>query len=186
MPDALAAFDAIPASAAEKQEAYYQLVMGYAPLAAMAGGTLAGRRNAAEVPGREMDAQGLRRCRPLGTRSEEHGRRIVSAEYRCRRLFRTRLRSHRRSSSSRGTNHEKRDFARSSQMFIEHLAKYVDRDTTNRGKAGYWGRARFRACGPRRRCVCALRGARPIDMGAKLVRPSRKSAACGAQGKVRC
>lgn len=34
--------------------------------------------------------------------------------------------------------HENGDFARSSQMFIEHLARYVDRDTTNRGKAGYW------------------------------------------------
>lgn len=34
--------------------------------------------------------------------------------------------------------HESKDFQRSSELFIEHLAKYVDKDTTNRGKAGYW------------------------------------------------
>jgi soluble lytic murein transglycosylase len=34
--------------------------------------------------------------------------------------------------------HEANNFARSSTMFVEHLARYVDKDTTNRGKAGYW------------------------------------------------
>ncbi len=34
--------------------------------------------------------------------------------------------------------HEQGNFALSSQMFIEHLAKYADKDNTNRGKAGYW------------------------------------------------
>jgi soluble lytic murein transglycosylase len=34
--------------------------------------------------------------------------------------------------------HESKDYQQSSQMFIEHLARYVDKDTTNRGKAGYW------------------------------------------------
>lgn len=34
--------------------------------------------------------------------------------------------------------HENKNFAISSQMLIDHLARYVDKDTTNRGKAGYW------------------------------------------------
>ncbi|MGI8642257.1 MAG: transglycosylase SLT domain-containing protein [Pyrinomonadaceae bacterium] len=34
--------------------------------------------------------------------------------------------------------HENNNFSVSSQMLIEHLARYVDKDTTNRGKAGYW------------------------------------------------
>jgi soluble lytic murein transglycosylase len=34
--------------------------------------------------------------------------------------------------------HESRNFARSSTMLTEHLARYADKDTTNRGKAGYW------------------------------------------------
>ncbi len=34
--------------------------------------------------------------------------------------------------------HENNNFPVSSQMLTEHLARYVDQDTTNRGKAGYW------------------------------------------------
>jgi soluble lytic murein transglycosylase len=34
--------------------------------------------------------------------------------------------------------HESGNFALSSQGFIDHLARYTDKDTTNRGKAGYW------------------------------------------------
>ena len=34
--------------------------------------------------------------------------------------------------------HENNNFPASSQMLIEHLARYADADTTNRGKAGYW------------------------------------------------
>ncbi len=35
-------------------------------------------------------------------------------------------------------HHENKNFALSSQMLTEHLERYVDKDTTNRGKAGYW------------------------------------------------
>jgi soluble lytic murein transglycosylase len=34
--------------------------------------------------------------------------------------------------------HNNENFAQSSQMLTEHLARYVDKDSTNRGKAGYW------------------------------------------------
>ncbi len=34
--------------------------------------------------------------------------------------------------------HENNNVAQSSQMLTEHLARYVDKDSTNRGKAGYW------------------------------------------------
>lgn len=34
--------------------------------------------------------------------------------------------------------HENNNFSLSSSMFIDHLARYADKDTTNRGKAGYW------------------------------------------------
>ncbi|MDQ4120661.1 MAG: transglycosylase SLT domain-containing protein [Acidobacteriota bacterium] len=34
--------------------------------------------------------------------------------------------------------HQTKNFAVSSQMLIEHLARYVDKDTTYRGRAGYW------------------------------------------------
>ncbi|MGI9035114.1 MAG: transglycosylase SLT domain-containing protein [Pyrinomonadaceae bacterium] len=34
--------------------------------------------------------------------------------------------------------HDNKDFAQSAQMLTEHLARYVDKDTTYRGRAGYW------------------------------------------------
>lgn len=34
--------------------------------------------------------------------------------------------------------HEAKNFAASSQMLTEHLARYADKDTTYRGRAGYW------------------------------------------------
>ncbi len=34
--------------------------------------------------------------------------------------------------------HESKDHARASDLLIEHLARYADKDTSNRGKAGYW------------------------------------------------
>lgn len=34
--------------------------------------------------------------------------------------------------------HEQKNYAQSSQGFIDHLARYGDKDNTNRGKAGYW------------------------------------------------
>ncbi|HRH40926.1 MAG TPA: lytic transglycosylase domain-containing protein [Pyrinomonadaceae bacterium] len=34
--------------------------------------------------------------------------------------------------------HDTKNFALSSQMLTEHLGRYADKDTTNRGKAGYW------------------------------------------------
>ncbi len=34
--------------------------------------------------------------------------------------------------------HENKNFALASQMLTEHLERYVDKDTSSRGKAGYW------------------------------------------------
>jgi soluble lytic murein transglycosylase len=34
--------------------------------------------------------------------------------------------------------HESKNFANASQMLTEHLARYADKDTTHRGRAGYW------------------------------------------------
>ncbi len=34
--------------------------------------------------------------------------------------------------------HERQDYAESSRLLVEHLASYADRNTDNRGRAGYW------------------------------------------------
>lgn len=36
------------------------------------------------------------------------------------------------------SQHEQGNFALASQMFIDHLARYADKNNNNRGKAGYW------------------------------------------------
>jgi soluble lytic murein transglycosylase len=51
--------------------------------------------------------------------------------------------------------HEAGDFQRASQMLIDHLARYVDKDTTNRGKAGYWAARDAQRAG-RTEDACAL------------------------------
>jgi soluble lytic murein transglycosylase len=51
--------------------------------------------------------------------------------------------------------HEAGNFAQSSQMLTEHLARYADRDTSNRGKAGYWA-ARDSERAGKTAAACAL------------------------------
>jgi soluble lytic murein transglycosylase len=53
------------------------------------------------------------------------------------------------------TAHGSGNFAQSSQMLIDHLARYVDKDNTNRGKAGYWA-ARDSERAGRTADACAL------------------------------
>lgn len=51
--------------------------------------------------------------------------------------------------------HEAGNFAVSSRMFIEHLARYVDKDNSFRGRAGYWA-ARDAERAGRLREACAI------------------------------
>lgn len=51
--------------------------------------------------------------------------------------------------------HENNNFALSSQQMIDHLVRFADKDTTNRGKAGYWA-ARDSERSGRTADACAL------------------------------
>ena len=137
MPDALAAFNAIPTSAKEKEQAHYELVVGYAKnrlwadarreAEAMRGAF----RNGVLTPKAWVDA-GLA-ARDQKNKGEEqfflggalanypNAVEVAQAQFELAWMA-----------------HDSRDFQRSSQLLIEHLARYVDKDTTNRGKAGYW------------------------------------------------
>jgi soluble lytic murein transglycosylase len=137
MTEAQAAFNAIPDRAPEKEMAYYELATGYARARQWA----EARRVAAEMrekfpvgkltPKAWVDA-GLA-ARDAKIKAEEqyflgaalanypNAVEVASAQFELAWMA-----------------HEANDLQRSSQMLIEHLARYVDRDTTNRGKAGYW------------------------------------------------
>jgi soluble lytic murein transglycosylase len=137
MPAAQGAFIAIPASAKEKEQAQYELVVGYAKNRLWADARREAEamrtafRNGVLTPKAWADA-GLA-ARDSKLKAEEqfflggalanypNAVEVAQAQFELAWMA-----------------HESKDFQRSSQMLIEHLARYVDKDTTNRGKAGYW------------------------------------------------
>jgi len=137
MPDAQNAFNAIPASAKEKEKAYYELTLGFA-------------KNKLWPQARQY-AEEMRQKYPNGPLTVKTW---VDAGYAARDaknkgeenyFLQTALSAYPNAVEVAGAQfelawleHENKNFAGSSRMFTEHLARYVDKDTTNRGKAGYW------------------------------------------------
>ncbi|NOT46812.1 MAG: lytic transglycosylase domain-containing protein, partial [Acidobacteria bacterium] len=137
MADAQGVFDSIPVSSIAKEKAFYQLLIGYAdnrlwPEA---------RRIAEEM--RTKFANG--RLTPkawvdAGIEAREAKNKVEEQFF-----FGSALANYSNAIEVASAQfelawmaHESKDFTRSSQMLIEHLARYADKDTTNRGKAGYW------------------------------------------------
>lgn len=137
MPEAKAAFNAIPATGPEKEEAYYQLVIGYA--------------KAKLWPDARAIADEMRQKYPSGKSTPKA---FVDAGYAARDaknkgeesyFLTTALTVFPNAIEVAGAQfelawlqHDNGNFTESSRMFIEHLARYAEKDTTNRGKAGYW------------------------------------------------
>lgn len=137
MADAQAAFNAIPVGAKEKERAYYELVTGYA---------------AAKMwPEAHRAADEMRQAFPSGTLTPKAwvDAGIAAADSRnkgeSQYFLGAALVNYPNAIEVAGAQfelawlaHESGDLARSSQLLSEHLARYVDKDTTNRGRAGYW------------------------------------------------
>ncbi|MBC7899060.1 MAG: transglycosylase SLT domain-containing protein [Saprospiraceae bacterium] len=137
MTEAQNAFGVIPASAIEKEEAYYQLALGYA--------------KARLWPNARQTAEEMRLKFPNGKLTPKawvdagmaarDGKNKLEEAY----FLRSALTAYPSAIEVAGAQfelawleHENKNFAQSSQMLIEHLARYAEKDTTNRGKAGYW------------------------------------------------
>ena len=137
MPDALAAFNSLPESAKEREEGYRQLVLGYA--------------KAKQWPQARTTADEMRQKYPSGTLvaktfidaglAARDGKNRTEEGY----FFNTAVAAFPNAIEvavaqfeAGWFQHESGNFALSSQMFVDHLARYADKDTTNRGKAGYW------------------------------------------------
>ncbi len=137
MPSANAAFSAIPTSAIEKQKGFYQLALGYAkarlwndvrntindmrqrfprsewtPRAMVAVGEEAGKQR------RKLDENFFLQS---ALRSYPEAIEVAKAQF-----------------SLAWRQHELKNYQLSSKMLTEHLARYVDRDTSFRGQTGYW------------------------------------------------
>jgi soluble lytic murein transglycosylase len=137
MQEALLAFNALPESAREREEAYRQMVVGYA--------------KARMWPQARATVEEMRRLFPSGSlvpkAMAEAGYAARDAKNRSEEIFFLSgvVAAYPNSIEVAGAqfelawaNHESRSYALSSQMLIEHLSRYADKDTTNRGKAGYW------------------------------------------------
>ena len=135
--DAQGAFNVIPISAKEKEEGYYQLALAYA--------------RAKQWTQAKQIVEEMRQKFPKGTLTPKawvdagmaarDARNKPDEQY----LLRTAVTNFPNAIEVAGAQfelawdaHEDGNFAQSSQMLTEHLARYADKDTTNRGKAGYW------------------------------------------------
>jgi len=152
--EAQAAFNSIPSSAEERAEAYYQLALGYAK---------------------------ARQWQQARTTVEEMRRQFPKSDWTSKTLVDVGLAARDAKNSLDEAyflktavfaypdavvvapaqfelawlEHENGNFQTSSQMLTEHLARYVDKDNTNRGKAGYWA-ARDSEKAGKTTAACAL------------------------------
>lgn len=137
MADAQGIFDSIPVSSVAKEKAFYELLLGYAknrlwPDARRTAEEMRSRFPAGKLTPKAWVDAGVE-AREAKNKAEEqffmggtlanypNAVEVASAQFELAWMA-----------------HESKDFQRSSQMLVEHLARYTDRDTTNRGKAGYW------------------------------------------------
>jgi soluble lytic murein transglycosylase len=137
MSNAQAAFNNIPAPAKEKEKAYYELVVGYA-------------KNKLWQQARQYAGEMKQRF-PSGSSTVKAW---VDAGYAARDaknkgeenyFLQTALTAWPNAVEVAGAQfelawmeHENKNYGVSSGLLVTHLARYVDKDTTNRGKAGYW------------------------------------------------
>jgi soluble lytic murein transglycosylase len=137
MSDAQSAFIAIPTNSAVKEQAHYELVTGFAKNRLW--------------PDARRTAEEMRQKFPAGKLTPKAW---VDAGYAARDaknkgeenyFLRTALIHFPKAVEVAGAQfelawleHESKNYAKASEMLIEHLAVYAAKDTTNRGKAGYW------------------------------------------------
>ena len=137
MADAQSAFNILPVSANEREEAYRQLVLGYArakqwPQARSTAEEMRNKFPNGSLVAKTFIDAGLA-ARSSRNRTDE-GYFLKTAVA----AFPNDVEVAQAQFELAWFEHENNSFQQSSQMFIEHLARYVDKDTTNRGKAGYW------------------------------------------------
>lgn len=137
MSDALSVFNALPVSAREREDGYRQLVLGYAkakswPLARSTADEMRAKYPSGTLVTKTLIDAGLA-ARDAKSRADEgyflntavasypNSIDVAQAQF-----------------EAAWFQHEGNNYQVSSQMFIEHLERYADKDTSNRGKAGYW------------------------------------------------
>jgi soluble lytic murein transglycosylase len=154
MADAMAAFNTIPSPAKERAEGYRQLVLGYAK----AKQWQQAKTTADEMRQRVTNVPLVAKTLIDAGQAAKDAKDSADASY----FFNTAVAAYPNAIEvapaqfeASWIQHEAKNYAVSSQMFIDHLARYADKDTSNRGKAGYWA-ARDSERAGRNAEACAL------------------------------
>lgn len=164
MTESQTAFNAIPVSAKEKEDAYYNLALGFAknrlwPNARTTVEEMRQKFPAGKLTPKAWVDAGMA-ARDAKNKTEENY------------FLQTALAAYPNAINVAGAQfelawmqHEAKNYQISSQMLLEHLARYVDKDSTNRGKAGYWA-ARDAELAGKTADACALYDATIYRYGA--------------------
>lgn len=137
MPDAQSALASLPESANEREEGYRQLVLGYAKAKIWPQARFMMDEMRQRFPNGKLVVQTLidvgLAARDAKNRTDE-GYFLNTAVA----SFPNAVEVAQAQFESAWFQHMGKNFAVSSQMLTEHLARYAGKDTTNRGIAGYW------------------------------------------------
>jgi len=164
MTEANNAFNALPVSAKEKEEAYYNLALGYAKNRLWANARSIAEEMRQKFPASKLTPKAWidagMAARDARNKTDENYflQTAVSA-------FPNAVDVAKAQFELAWLQHESKNFQISSQMLLEHLARYVDKDSTNRGKAGYWA-ARDSELAGKTNEACALYDATAYRYGA--------------------
>ena len=138
MADAQSAFDSLPQAAAkEREEGYRQLVLGYAKAKLWAQAKTAADEMRAKFPAGKLVAKTFI---DAGLAARDAKNRVDEGYFLNTAVssFPNAIEVAQAQFESAWFQHMGKNFALSSQMLTEHLARYSGKDTTNRGIAGYW------------------------------------------------
>ncbi len=137
MPSANAAFNAIPLAADEKQEAFYELAVGYAKAKMWDDAKNIINDMRQKFPKSEWTP---RTMSALGEAAGDQRRKMDESYYNqiSLAMYPEAVGNVHAHFALAWNQHEAENFADSAKLLTEHLARYVDEDTSYRGKAGYW------------------------------------------------
>ncbi|MEP6900327.1 MAG: transglycosylase SLT domain-containing protein [Actinomycetota bacterium] len=137
MTEAQNAFNALPVSSKEKEEAYYNLALGYAKNKLWAQARTSVEEMRQKFPNGKLTPKALI---DVGMAAREAKNKPDESYF-----LQSAVASYPNAINVAGAQfelawmqHDDKNYQISSQMLLEHLARYVDKDSTNRGKAGYW------------------------------------------------
>ncbi|CAN5655637.1 hypothetical protein BH18ACI1_BH18ACI1_03870 [soil metagenome] len=135
--EAQLAFNLIPPSADEKEQGYYELALAFAKAKQWS----EARQIVADMREKFPKSKWTPKTLVAVGMAARDARNRTDESY----LLKTAVAAYPKAIEVAGAQfelawleHENNNFPVSSQMLTEHLARYVDQDTTNRGKAGYW------------------------------------------------